>query len=83
MSGGDAQGASNGRNQNARRCKDRSDRQAAGALPEDIRPSGLEFGWPVHKGSIGYKVAEEIVALAEPAANGSTAPAKGSKRAKR
>ena len=28
-----------------------------------VTPSGLEFGWPVHKGSIGYKVAEEIVAL--------------------
>ena len=47
-----------------------------------VTPSGLEFGWPVTKGSIGYKVAEEIVALAEPQ-NGSTAPAKGSKRAKR
>jgi hypothetical protein len=46
-----------------------------------VTPSGLEFGWPVHKGSIGYKVAEEIVALAEPA-KGSTAPAKVSKRAK-
>ena len=41
-----------------------------------VTPSGLEFGWPVTKGSIGYKVAEEIVALAEPAP-------KGSKRAKR
>ena len=40
-----------------------------------VTPSGLEFGWPVTKGSIGYKVAEEIVALAEPAP-------KGSKRAK-
>src|SRR5215208_1556581 len=40
-----------------------------------VTPSGLEFGWPVSKGSIGYKVAEEIVALAEPAP-------KGSKRAK-
>ena len=47
-----------------------------------VTPSGLEFGWPVSKGSIGYKVAEEIVALAEPQ-NGSMAPAKGSKRAKR
>jgi len=47
-----------------------------------VTPSGLEFGWPVSKGSIGYKVAEEIVALAEPAANGSTARAKGWKRAK-
>ena len=46
-----------------------------------VTPSGLEFGWPVSKGSIGYKVAEEIVALAEPA-NGSMAPATGSKRAK-
>ena len=40
-----------------------------------VTPSGLEFGWPVTKGSIGYKVAEEILALAEPAP-------KGSKRAK-
>jgi hypothetical protein len=46
-----------------------------------VAPSGLEFGWPVIKGSIGYKVAEEIVALAEPA-NDSMTPAKGSKRAK-
>ena len=36
-----------------------------------VTPSGLEFGWPVTKGSIGYKVAEEIVALAEPAPKGS------------
>jgi hypothetical protein len=46
-----------------------------------VTPSGLEFGWPVIKGSIGYKVAGEILALAEPQ-NGSMAPAKGSKRAK-
>jgi hypothetical protein len=32
-----------------------------------VTPSGLEFGWPVSKGSIGYKVAEEIVALADSA----------------
>jgi hypothetical protein len=41
-----------------------------------VTPSGLEFGWPVVRGSIGYKVAEEIVALAG-AANGSMALAKG------
>ena len=41
-----------------------------------VTPSGLEFGWPVSKGSIGYKVAEEIVALAEPA-NGPVSHAKG------
>ena len=42
-----------------------------------VTPSGLEFGWPVTKGSIGYKVAEEIVALAEPAPKGSNAKAAG------
>jgi hypothetical protein len=29
-----------------------------------ITPSGREFGWPVHAGTIGYKVAEEIAGLA-------------------
>ena len=42
-----------------------------------VTPSGLEFGWPVTKGSIGYKVAEEIVALAEPAPRGVKACKKG------
>ena len=36
-----------------------------------VTPSGLGLGWPVTKGSIGYKVAEEIVALGEPAPKGS------------
>jgi len=45
-----------------------------------VTPSGLEFGWPVHKGAIGYKVAEEIVALSAPA-NGSMAHAKGGEAA--
>ena len=47
-----------------------------------VTPSGLEFGWPVTKGSIGYKVAEEIVALSAPA-DGSMAHAKGAKPATR
>jgi hypothetical protein len=45
-----------------------------------VTPSGLEFGWPVIRGSIGYKAAEEIVALAEPADG--KAHAKGAKPAK-
>ena len=73
MSGGEMQGASDGRNQDSRRRKDPSDQPEF--FLRIVTPSGLEFGWPVSKGSIGYKVAEEIVALAEPAP-------KGSKRAK-
>jgi hypothetical protein len=29
-----------------------------------VTPSGLEFGWPVTKGTIGYRVAQEIATLA-------------------
>ena len=29
-----------------------------------ITPSGREFGWPVHAGTIGYDVAKEIAGLA-------------------
>jgi hypothetical protein len=28
-----------------------------------ITPSGREFGWPVHAGTIGYDVAKEIAGL--------------------
>jgi hypothetical protein len=31
-----------------------------------VTPSGLEFGWPVTKGTIGYAVAQEIATLAKP-----------------
>ena len=31
-----------------------------------VTPSGLEFGWPVTKGTIGYQVAQEIAALGKP-----------------
>ena len=29
-----------------------------------ITPSGREFGWPVHAGTIGYDVAKEVAGLA-------------------
>ena len=29
-----------------------------------ITPSGREFGWPVHAGTIGYDVAKDIAGLA-------------------
>jgi hypothetical protein len=33
-----------------------------------ITPSGREFGWPVHAGTIGYDVAKEIAGV-HPRAN--------------
>ena len=57
----------NDRNQNSRR---RNDPRVTCRPPElflrIVTPSGLEFGWPVHKGWIGYKVAEEIVGPPRP-----------------
>jgi hypothetical protein len=31
-----------------------------------VTPAGLHCGWPVHKGTTGYAVAEEIAKLSEP-----------------